>query len=221
MASGLGSAFYGAFNDAYIKGDMERCRHYVSQITRLLITAGALWLAVVIPTAPDLLALLFSDPYEAGGTVLVILSIGLVVAAPTDIVASVLLVTKKYRLLVSAAAVVVAIEIGLVLWLVNVYGMTGVALAVSSMFTVGGIGAFIYLRPYMRINPLIVLARVAPGALTVGVGLYYIHPEPGLNMILLLAVAPLVYAVLLLPTGGLSRKDIKDVLNGLFKDKKK
>jgi len=217
LASGLGGAFYASFSAAYQRGDIEKCRHYVSQTTRLLITAGALWVAVVPTHAEDLLAFMFSDQYEAGGLVLVILSVGLVVATPVDMVSGILLVAKRYRLLLGSAIALVIIEIVLVFWLVSLYEMTGVALGVASVFIVGGVASMVYLRNYQQTNPLVTVARVLPATLIVGWIFYWVHAEPGLLLAAMYALSPLVFGLLLLPTGGLTRHDLRKLLDGLLR----
>ena len=215
LSAGFTWALYAAYAAAFRAGDTIRCRHYLSQATRLVVTCGVAWVAIVAPTATDVTALLFSARYQAGGPPLAALSVGLGVGLLGMVLGPTFLIRERKALLIGVSAALVVVEIVLVAVLAPRFGAFGAAIASAVSLALGGVMLLAFVTPELdfKLVPLLVRTLV-PGAI---VGLVAgLVPMPGPTWLILWypALAAL-FAALLWASGAVTRADLQAVREGL------
>lgn len=217
LSAGFSWALYSSFSEAYGAGDLERCRHYLRQSTRVLLMGGGLWAALVITSPEPLLSLLFSAAYSAGAPVLIALSIGFVLGNIAVATSLTLLVQRSYGAVLGVAAALVAAEIVAVLALIGPLGALGAAIAAGSAMGLAGLATLSYVRKFLpRELPTLVI-RVGISAGLVGVTASLLGLTTPLDLALGYPALSLAYVVLLYATGGITRADVAAIRTGFAK----
>lgn len=195
--------------DSYGRGDLERFAQMYRRGAEILVAVVAIVPLALLFTARPLLETVYSDPYGAAATPMIILALALVLMTVNAYQAFVLLVGGRQRatLKYNGAALVVASLLGFAL--IPFWGMSGAALAalgtavfvlIASTASVRrGLGARLTLSPLTRIAGA---AAIVAGAL-LALSLASV-PWP----VILLSALPL-YVVALILTGFLRRSDLR------------
>lgn len=215
LSSGIVWGMYAAYSDAHRRGDTERMRHYVSQVTRLLVAAGGLWIAVIVPTASALLTLVFSAEYAPGGTVLAILGVGMGVGMLGVAMAPLLLIEGHARGVLIGVLSILAVEIGSAVALTARVGTSGAAAAVTGAYVVGTVLAFGAMRKHITLRLASTFTRLLAPAVVVGVAAWVIDPAANVWLFAWYAVFAAAFAGMLFLTGAITRDDIAAIKGGL------
>ena len=199
LAAGFTWALYAAYAAAYRAGDIARCRHYVSQATRLVLTCSVAWAAIVAPTATNAMALLFSAEYRASGPALAVLSVGFGAGLLGIVLAPTLLIRGRGAVLLGVSAVLVVAEIALVAVLAVRLGALGAAIASGASLGLGGIALLGFVAPELDVAIVPLLARtLVPGAIVALVAALVPVPAPvwllGWYPVLVALLAALLWA---------------------------
>jgi O-antigen/teichoic acid export membrane protein len=216
LSSGIVWGMYSAYSDAHRREDTHRMRHYVAQVTRLLIAAGGLWIAVVVPTSSALLSFVFSAEYAAGGTVLAILGVGTGIGMLGLAMAPLLLIEGHARGVLIGALSLLGVELAVALVLTPRLGSTGTALAVTAVHVIGTALAVGAMRWRLSLPLGSTLLRLLVPAAVIGAVAWTIHPAANAWLLGWYALFALSYAGLLFVTGGITRADIDAVREGLL-----
>lgn len=215
LSSGIVWGMYAAYSDAHRRGDTERLRHYVSQVTRLLVAAGGLWIAVIVPTASALLAFVFSAEYATGGTVLAILGVGMGVGMLGVAMAPLLLIEGHARGVLIGVLSILGAELVAAVALTARLGSTGTAIAVTTAYLVGTVLAFAAMRRHITLRLGSTFLRLLAPAVVVGLAAWAIDPAANAWLIAWYAVFALAFAGMLFLTRALTRADIAAIKGGL------
>lgn len=214
LSGGMVWGLYAAYSAAYRRGDAARQRHYLSQAVRLLIAAGGLWTALVVPTAGALLTTIFSPAYASGGPLLVTLVAGTALGLIGVALAPVLLIEGRTRQVLVAAVSLATAEIVAAAVLAPRAGAGGVALAVACAFALASTAAFIAVKDRLAFPVPATLARLVAPALVVGTLADIAAPAPGLGLFAWYGVLTAVFGILLFATRGMTFDDVRAVREG-------
>ena len=214
LSGGLVWGLYAAYSSAHRRGDAARQRHYVSQAVRLLIAAGALWTALVAPTAGALLTTIFEPAYASGAPLLTILVMGTAVGLIGVALAPVLLIEGRTRQVLVAATSLVTAEIVAAAFLAPRAGATGVALSVAVAFALASAASLVAVRDRLAFPLVATLARLLAPAMVVAALAVLIAPAPGLGLLAWYGVLTGVFGILLVATRGVTVEDIRAVREG-------
>ena len=214
LSSGMVWGLYAAYSAAHRRGDAARQRHYLSQTVRLLIAAGGLWTALVVPTAGALLATIFSPAYASGGPLLVTLVAGTALGLIGVALAPVLLIEGRTRQVLVAAVSLVTAEIIAAAVLAPRTGAIGVALSVSCAFALASTAALIAVKDRLAFPVLGTLARLLTPAVAVGALAFVAAPAPGLHLFVWYGILTAVFGILLFATRGVTMDDVGAVREG-------
>ncbi len=215
LSSGIVWGMYAAYSDAHRRGDTARMRHYVSQVTRLLVAAGGIWIAVIVPTANSLMTFIFSAEYAPGGTVLAILGAGMGVGMLGVAMAPLLLIEGRARGVLVGALSILAAEIGAAVALTPRVGATGTATAVMVAYVAGTVLAFGAMRKHITFRLVSTFTRLLAPAVVVGVAAWAIHPAANAWLFAWYAMFAAAFAGMLFLTGAITRDDIAAIKGGL------
>lgn len=215
LSSGIVWGMYAAYSDAHRRGDTGRLRHYVSQVTRLLVAAGGLWIAVIVPTASALLTFVFSAEYAPGGTVLAILAVGMGVGMLGVALAPLLLIEGHARAVLIGVVSILGAEIIAALVLTARIGSSGTAIAVTASYVVGTVLALAAMRRHITLQLGVTFLRLLAPALVVGLAAWAIDPAPDAWLIAWYAVFALAFTGMLFLTRAITREDIEAIKGGL------
>lgn len=215
LSSGIIWGLYAAYSDAHRREDTARMRHYVRQTTRLLVAAGGIWIAVVLPTAASLLSVVFSARYAIGAPVLAILSVGTGVGMLGIAMAPLLLVEGKTRGVLAGVLVLLGVEIASALLMAPQFGATGVAFAVASVHIIGTVWAFSAMRWRLSLPLAGLLARSLLPAVAVALLAWAVRPGADAWLVAWYALFAIVYAALLFVSGAITKDDIEAIREGL------
>jgi O-antigen/teichoic acid export membrane protein len=215
LLGGLTWGLYAAYSAAYRRGDTERCRHYVSQATRLLLVGGVLWAAVIAPTAGPLMALLFPPEFRVGGPLLAVLSVGFVLGNVGITLAPTLLVEGRARVLLASAAGLLALEVAVAVLLAPLVGALGAAIACGGVLALGGLALLVHVRERLNYAFWTTLGRIlVPGAVVAAAAALLPVPRP-VWLVLWYPVLALAFFALLWLTGGFGKDDLEAIRGGL------
>lgn len=215
LSSGIVWGMYAAYSDAHRRGDTERLRHYVSQVTRLLVAAGGLWIAVLVPTASTLLTFVFSAEYAPGGMVLAILGVGTGIGMLGVALAPLLLIEGHARAVLIGVLTILGAEIVAAIALTARVGSSGTAAAVTTAYLVGTVLAFLAMRRHVTLRLGSTFVRLLGPAVVVGIAAWLIRPAADAWLIAWYAVFALAFAGMLFLTRGITRDDIEAIKGGL------
>lgn len=215
LSSGVVWGMYAAYSAAHRRGDTERMRHYVSQVTRLLVAAGALWIAVIVPTAGSLLTFVFSAEYAPGAAVLAILGVGTGIGMLGVALAPLLLIEGHARAVLISVLSILGAEVVAALILTSQVGYNGTAIAVAASYVVGTVLAFAAMRRHMTLQLGSTFLRLLVPAVVVGLAAWLIDPAADARLIAWYAVFALAFAGMLFLTRAITRKDIEAIKGGL------
>jgi len=215
LSSGIVWGMYAAYSDAHRRGDTERLRHYVSQVTRLLVAAGGLWIAVVVPTSSALITFVFSAEYAPGGTVLAILAVGMGVGMLGVALAPLLLIEGHAPAVLIGVVSILGAEVIAAVALTARVGSSGTAAAVTAAYVVGTVLAFAAMRRRITLRLVTTFLRLLAPAVVVGIAAWAIHPAPNAWLIGWYAVFALAFTGMLFLTRAITRADIEAIKGGL------
>ncbi len=215
LSSGVVWGLYAAYNEASIRGDTKRLRHYVSQATRVLVAAGGLWAASVVPTSKALLSTMFAADYSGGAGALAALAVATAVGMLAAALAPTLIIEGRGRAVAFVAGGLVAAEIVAALLLTPRIGAMGAALSVTGAFVAASVIALWAMRDRLDFRVIPTLARLLLPAAAVAALAVAVRPAPGFGLIGWYGLFAVAYGALLFATRGLTREDVEAFRGGL------
>jgi O-antigen/teichoic acid export membrane protein len=134
----IGLAFAPRVADLYRRGELEALRHAYAVVTSWIFRLALPAAVVLIVFARQLLGL-FGPAFESGATVTVVLTVGQLVNAITGPCGLMLVMSGRPGIQMVGNAATLALNLGLNLYLIPRYGVTGAAIAwaVSMVFING------------------------------------------------------------------------------------
>ena len=216
LSSGIVWGLYAAYSDAHRRGDAAKLSHFVSQTTRLLVAAGGIWIAVVVPTAAALLTFVFSAEYAAGAPALAILGAGTGIGMLGVAMAPLLLIEGHARGVLAVAIGLLAAELIAALLLAPRFGSTGVAWSVAATYLVGTVWAFSAIRGRLALPLASTLLRLLLPAVAVAALAWAVQPTANAWLLAWYAAFAVVFVALLFVTRAVTGDDIRSVREGLF-----
>jgi O-antigen/teichoic acid export membrane protein len=177
---------------------------------RLAIVTTVLGVAVAAAVGPQVLELVYSEPYIAAFVPLVLLFIAAAGRTIWATCTEVLMARDQRRAALTLLALVLALEVLFLAVLAPSRGPSGAAAAAAVSTLLGASAGWVLVRDLLGARPLATLARSAGSALAVGLGLEWLEPEP-LVVIPAVAVASLTYVGLLWLAGEFDVGDIASV----------
>jgi glycosyltransferase involved in cell wall biosynthesis/O-antigen/teichoic acid export membrane protein len=179
LAAGFTWVLYAAYAAAYRAGDVARCRHYMTQASRLVITSAVAWGAIVAPTASHVSELIFGAQYRASGPSLAALSVGFSAGLIGLVLGPTLLIRGRSGLLLGISAGLVAVEVVLVALLAPRLGALGAGIASGASLALGGVVLMAFFAPELNFPLGSMLFRtLVPGAIVALVAVFVPMPAP-------------------------------------------
>ncbi len=215
LAAGFTWALYAAYSVAHRAGDDALCRHYTSQATRLVMTAGIAWAALVVPTSQPLMSLLFSSDYAQSGPILQALTVGFSVGMLALTLGPTLLIRGHQGLLLGYAAGLVVFQVALTFVLTTRFGPIGAAVASGTTLALAGVAMLVFVKADLEFALWPTLARTAIPGIVVAAAAFAV---PTARPVWLLALYPVLGALfvgLMWLTKGLTRADFEALRGGL------
>jgi stage V sporulation protein B len=217
ISAGLAVPLYAAYSNAYRREDAVRCTHYITQAVRLLLVAGVLWVALIAPTAEQLMGFVFSKTYADGGTLLAILVVGLTIGMFGDALAPLLLVRGKGKQLIGAVAVLLAILLGLSTVLIPRFDALGAGVASGGVLAAGGVAVLVYLRGELASGFLGQAARVLLAGAVVALLAWLAPVTASVTLLVWYVALAALYAALLWILRVVTPRDLRALYEGVVR----
>lgn len=128
VVNSLNQVYTAIGSDLYLQGRREEFASVYRSATKWTFTLGAPLLALMLAFPGELLSF-FGSGFRSGEDALMILAIGLLFHFGTGPVTVTLIIVGRSTLALIDYVVVIAVEIGLALWLIPRYGLIGGAIA--------------------------------------------------------------------------------------------
>lgn len=216
LAGGLGWALFASYADAFARKDMDRCRHYLVQTTRLVLTGGILWAALIIPTATPLLTLMFSGSYASGAPFLMAIALGTSIGSLAYVLAPTLLIEGRYGKVIALALALVGLQVAASLVLTSIIGPMGTAVAVSGVFVLAGLFGLHFVWRHVKGEVAsLVLRMIVPG-IAVFIAASLLSFKADWTLLIGYAALSLMYGALMIITGAVGKKDLTTIRGSLF-----
>jgi len=209
LSAGIVWSLYAEYSDAQRRGDTARQSRYLTQIARLVVAAAGLCIAVVVPTAGALLNTIFSRAYEGGSMVLVVLITGISLGGLAIAFAPIAILEGHGWTVLPVAVGLVGTEIAASVFLIGRLGLVGAAIPVAVAFTLGSVAVGLAFRHRFKLTLGQLAQLIVPAVVVGGVGIF-VHPAPGLQLVVYYVLAVAVFGGLLFATGGLTLRDIAE-----------
>jgi stage V sporulation protein B len=197
--------------------DEEAARSYIRQALRFLFVLTIPLIFLVVPTAKDLVILMFSSAYEAAAPLLSVLIIGWIFSIFLMALMTIMVADNRPYQMVLLSLIMMALDLLLIFKLIPVYGVNGAAWAttITDVISVLVVATFVFLRFKVLVAPATII-RVIVGSVII-YAMISMYQAPHFFLLLEYILLFSVYLIILYLIREITFADMSTLVSGLLR----
>ncbi len=197
----------------------QRVRNYLAYSTKFYLLLAIPGAAVLFVLSQPLLMVLTRPEYIAGGELVLMISLGMLMLGIYQINVFIIHLVKQTKFMPLMVLVAATINVGLNLWLIPQIGIIAAAISTVISFFVLAVIVILWARRAVKYSvDFVFLAKVTLAAMVMSIGLMFMPVNNILGIILAVIVGVLIFAGMLIALKAFSKEDvrlIREVLKGV------